>query len=286
LLSLGTSALLLRAVGPIAALVTFSAAQAFAQCVANAQESGFAFEVDGDWLRGTGTRLARFDRLCAGDEIKSLSSPERAGSVTIALYDGTADRVMCNPQQGCRPYRVKDVQIHKEDGLLQRLKNAWARLDPREVDIVAVPGVRGSGPREAVVAEASGSVDLAPALANVRPGRYSVEFHPWTKTGLGAQATTLEVSWRRPTAAVISGTALSPGLYQMAISDRTGTALGGSLVLLLPDADFAAASSAFDRVRALAEKWEDTAGETAARRLQVEALLAIARDSSVVKGAP
>jgi hypothetical protein len=272
--------------GAFAALGVFPCLPAAAECAAKDRESGFVFQQEGAWVRGTGTPLAMFDPVCAGDEIRSLSRPDQSRSLTIALYDGTADPLVCKPQEECPRYKVKDIQVHKEDGFLQRLRNALARLDPREVDIVAVPGVRGVGPREAVVAEASGSVDLAPALANVRPGRYSVELRPWTKTGLGSRATALEVTWRRPTASVVSGAAPAPGLYQMSMADRAGMGLGGALVLIVQDADFAAAHSAFDRIRAIGEKWEDTAGEKAARRLQVEALLAMGRDSSIIKGAP
>jgi hypothetical protein len=273
-------------VGAIAVLVTLLSFPALAQCVPNSiRPLGFVFLVDkeGDWTRGAGTQLRRFDPVCPGDEIKSLSG--RGGSVTIALYNGgVRPPLQCSDKQACT-YTIKDIPVHTEDDLIQRLKDAWARLDPRELDLVAVPGVRGSGPREAVVAKVQGAVDLAPALANVRAGRYSVELRPWTKDGL-AVGTTLEVTWRRPAATVLSGVTPAPGLYQMALADRAGTILGGALVLLASDADFAAANQAFDHVRALADKWEDTAGEVAAHRLQVEALLAIARDSSVLKGHP
>jgi hypothetical protein len=275
-------------VGAIAVLVTLTSFPALAQCVPNSiRPSGFVFIVEGDWTRGAGTRLGRFDPVCPGDEIRSLSGPDRGGSVTIALYDGSlAPPLHCRDKQACDTYQVKDVLVPAEGEFLQRLIHAWARLSPQELDLVAVPGVRGSGPREAVVAKVQGSVDLAPALANVRAGRYSVELRPWTKDGLSAVGTTLEVTWRRPAATVLSGVTPAPGLYQMALADRAGTVLGGALVLLASDADFAAINQAFDHVRGLADKWEDTAGEVAARRLQVEALLAIARDSSVVKGRP
>jgi hypothetical protein len=258
---------------------------ALAECAGNDfQSSGFVFIKVGDWTRGAGTLLQRFDPVCRGDKIKALPSADPGWSLTIALYDGKPVPLKCSGPQGCETYEVQDVPTR--DTFVQKLKNAWARLNPRELDLVAVPGVRGSGPREAVMAKVDGSVDLAPALASVRPGRYSVELRPWTKDGLAAVGTTLEVAWGRPTATVLSGVAPAPGLYQMALSDRAGMILGGALVLLASDADFAAANQAFDHVRALANKWEDTTGEGAARRLQVEALLAIARDSSVAKGRP
>jgi hypothetical protein len=204
--------------------------------------------------------------------------------MTIALYDGKAVHLQCRRQQACDIFKVQGVQA--QDGFLQRLKDALVRLSPRELDLVTVPGVRGSGPREAVVAKVEASVDLAPALANVRQGRYSVELRPLTKDGIAAVGTTLEVAWQRPKATVLSGVVPAPGLYQMALSDRAGTILGGALVLLASDADLAAANQAFDHVRALADKWEDAAGEAAARRLQVEALLAIARDPTVARSRP
>jgi hypothetical protein len=274
-------------IGVVAILVTFPSLPALAECGPNSSPppSGFVFEVGGEWSRGgIGPRLGRFDPVCPGDAITFLSGPDSVGKVTIALYNGKAVHLQCRRQQACDIYKVQKVLT--EDGVLVRLIPALKRLSPTELDLVSVFGVRGSGPREAVVAKVEASVDLAPALANVRPGRYSVELRSLTKDGLAADGTTLEVQWQRPKATVLSGVVPTPGLYQMALADRAGTILGGALVLLASDADFAAASQAFDHVRTLADKWEETAGETAARRLQVETLLAIARDSSVVKGRP
>ncbi len=273
--------------GAIAVLLALPSFSALAKCGPNSipPPSGFVFEVGGEWSRGdAGSPLGRFDPVCPGDEIRFLAGPDRVGAVTIALYDGSAVHLQCRRQQACDIYKVQGVPT--EDSRFKRLVNALIRLNPRELDLVAVPGVRGLGPREAVLAKVEASVDLAPALANVRAGRYSVEFRPLTKGGLAAVGTTLEIAWQRPKATILSGVAPAPGLYQMALADRAGTMLGGALVLLAADADFAAANQAFDHVQALADKWEDTAGEATARRLRVEALLAIARDSSVAKGRP
>jgi hypothetical protein len=268
----------------LAVLGTLPSIPAVAQCKSNSMRpSGFVFIVEGTWSRANGT-LHRFDSLCPGDEIRFSGAPGQ--SLTIILYNQPAvPSLHCPNKQPCEiNYKVPQGPASSEGGFQERLKKAWDRLSPRELDLVAVPAVRGSGPREAVLAKAQGSVDLAPALAKVRPGRYSVELRRWSTTGPSAAGTMLDVVWRRPSGTILSGDAPPPGLYQMELADRAGTVVGGALVLLASQADFVRTNQAFDQIRALADKWEEAGDEVAARRLQVESLLAIARDPSVVEG--
>jgi hypothetical protein len=70
------------------------------------------------------------------------------------------------------------------------------------------------------------------------------------------------------------------------LTDRAGDVVGGALVLIASDAEFAAASRAFERVRSLADKLEDAVGEAAARQVQIGSLLALARDPFMAKDGP
>jgi hypothetical protein len=246
--------------------------------------SGFVFETTGDWISGrTGEPLGMVQCIFAPDEIKPPRRPKRGSSVAMAFYDGTAVRLACRSRGACDDaYRVRTPPA--EGSFLDRLGRALGLLAPSELDLLAVPAVRGSGPREAVLVITGGSLDLAPALAEVGPGRYTVALRPWTKTGAAAQGIAIKVVWRPPQATALSGAPPEEGLYELTLTDRGGDIVGGALVLIAPDAGFAAASQAFQRVRNLADKWEAAVGEVAARRFQVESLLALARDPSVARG--
>ena len=157
-------------------------------------------------------------------------------------------------------------------------------LSSQEVDNIATPAVRGSGPREAVLSLTGSSVDFAPMLAEVRAGRYGVELRPWTASGPSAESASLEVVWRRPQALVSSGIPPTPGLYQLTLTDRAANTIGGALVLLVADTNYAAADRAFERAQGLSEKWVETVGEAAVRRFRIESLMALARDPGIAEG--
>jgi hypothetical protein len=174
--------------------------------------SGFVFETTGDWTsERTGEPPRRFQPVFPGDEIRPPLRPTSGSSVRIAFYDGTAVRLTCRSPKVCdAAYHIRTPPA--EDAFFSRLGKALSLLMPSEVDLPAVPAVRGLGPREAVLARTGASLDVAPVLAEVSPGRYTLDLRPWTKTGAGVRGTAIEVAWRRPHATVLSGAPPAPGL--------------------------------------------------------------------------
>jgi hypothetical protein len=277
----------LRRSRPLVFLVAWLAfaTQAAAECSAAGDESGFVFETTGEWVSArTGAPLRMLDRVCLGDEIRPPLHPRNGSSIAVAFYDETAVLLQCrSPQQCDAAYKVRATPT---ESIVQHIRKGLELFYPAELDLVSIPGVRGTGPREAVLERTSASLDFAPALADVGPGRYSVDLRPWTKAGPATGGTTIEVAWRRPVTTILSGAPPGPGLYELTLSNRAGDVVGSALVLVASDADFAAMNHAFDHVRSLADKWEDMVGESAARHFQVESLLAISRDPSVARGGP
>jgi hypothetical protein len=114
--------------------------------------SGFVFETTGDWTLGrTGEPLRRFQPVSPGDEIRPPLRPGSGSSVGIAFYDGTAVHLACPSPKVCdAAYHVSTPPA--EDAFFSRLGKALSLLTPSELDLLAVAAVRGSGPREAVLA--------------------------------------------------------------------------------------------------------------------------------------
>jgi hypothetical protein len=250
-------------------------------------EAGFVIQTMKEptdaWTR-SGAPLGLFDPVFPGDQILPPAHPQTDSSIQIALYDGTVLPGQCGSAGHCAPIQVPKAK--PPEGFNERFWAALKRLFPHESDLPVIAAVRGAGPREAVLERTAASLDLAPALAEVGPGRYGAELRPWTAGGPATSGTTLELVWRHPVATALSGSPPEPGLYELTLTNRAGDVVGGALVLVASQADFAPMSRAFDRVRGLADKWEDAVGEAAARRFQVESLQALARDPSAAGSGP
>jgi hypothetical protein len=276
-----------RAACAVAVLAAFCCLLADANAASDDQSVGFVFDLRGDWISTrTGKAVRATDRIYPNEQIAAPTPPRPDSWISISLYDGTAVRRTCRSQEDCDgPYLVRDLRSPRVP-FLARLGRALGLLYPQEVEVMATPGVRGSGPREAVLAVTGSGVNLATALAEVRAGRYGVEFQRWTESGPSPGSVAIEVAWRQPVARVTSGTPPGPGLYQITLTDRAGDVVGGALVLLAANGDYDATDRAVERVRILSEKWADTVGDAAARRFLVESLVALARDPAIATGEP
>jgi len=247
-----------------------------------AADTGFIFQLQGNWIdTRTGQVLQFGEKVFPNEQIAVAENSKRDGSISIALYDGTAVKLTC-PQDCARPYAVEDKRS-SPDGWTARIGKAWTLLFPQEVAVIVPAGVRGAGLREAVLPVRGGVVNLVPVLANVKTGRYDVEFRRWTQSGPVARSVAFALDWRRTDATLSSSPSVEPGLYQLTLVDGAGNAVGGALVLLVPDAAYNTTNRAFERARAISERWAANVGDAVAHRFIVECLIVLSRDPNLAR---
>jgi hypothetical protein len=213
----------------------------FAGAASAGDTTGFVIGKQGQWLASPGAvELDKGRPVTAGSR---LESKDPGSSITIAFLDGSAKTFN-------GPFTVEPLRGPEKSGL-QRMLAAVSKLLGQD-NRVAVFGIsRGSsGIRSAVLQQTGRRVDLGPAIDQLEPGQYMVEFTP---AGEGSPVTA-KCNFDPPSAASAT-VPVAPGAYVLRVASASGTPLGAAMVLIASADDFDAKSKAFREGAALTASW-------------------------------
>ena len=250
---------------------------------------GFVAGMQGSWISSrTETPLQPIDPVFAGEQIAPKTPPLEGSFISIALYDGTKATMRCRSADDCDPvYRVP--QVNNPDSFLTRATEAIRQLYPTQIKklvISASRGPSGSSPSEAVLkVKTNGVVDLAPALHAVAPGSYTAHLVAWPRQDdTQVAAISGALTWSSPVADWKPARHVSPGVYQLELTDASGDTVGPRVMVMVQTAaEYTKFREAFERFNQTTSLWnlEDDAGIM--RLLRIGFLVALWRDPSLAE---
>jgi hypothetical protein len=243
---------------------------------------GFIFDLHGTWMSSrSGRAVGNLDPIFPGEIISAGKPVDAMSSVSFSLHDGTTPRPLkCRSAADCdRPYQVPAIRPPQED-FLTRAWRAIRLLNPSEVVRIKTPAVRGGQPEEAVIRLLPNStVDLAPVMTAMDPGRYTAELRAWRDSGTLGNATSLQVEWRL-SRALVTGNAISvaPGLYEITLIGTGSENHGRALVLVASGSNFESFRMAFQQIQRTTESWSSSSGKEPVRQFRAKYLIALDRN--------
>jgi len=226
-------------------------------------------QISGDWVSGQSAPVRLFSPVGAGE---SLHCQSAQGSLTLFLQDGTRQHLDCS-----HPGKVNAPapQPGAATQFVAMVRSLFAEKQALPPGTAAVRG-DGQGPCEAVLGQdASGRVDVRPAMAGLDSGVYQLDFEAFGKT-----SETEPVRWNTESTKLPSLPGLKPGLYQFDLLSEDGFEAGRpAVVLLVPAERLEEASSLFRTATDLAPDPKSVAD----RNLRALALTAIAQQLGIAR---
>ncbi len=220
---------------------------------------GIVNRVKGPWVRPQDQRqLVRGDIIFQSQTISvehSISS-----SISIILFaTGTKWEKLCTVQDPCEGSYRPPSSRGEEMGFWSFLKSYW-HFETKVPPIFAGSrSLEDAGPNHALLTPSRGAVDLAPVLANVRAGKYTVVLTPQNASrDLAESKRTLSIEWRPGVAVMVD--APQPGLYSIEVF--AGGPVGHAAAVLIPGENAAHAQEVWREVQNRTKHW--TAADSAA----------------------
>ncbi|MGH7512920.1 MAG: hypothetical protein ACREOQ_08360 [Gemmatimonadales bacterium] len=228
---------------------------------------GFVWKVKGEWLVGPAPPrlLVTGDTLFAGDTIRRGQKGFASDLVEIVLRDGTEknqrcwelSEAECSLPIALEPVRQSESTFSRILGaVVAYLSNDSERYVVSAIVRAAMDTVTSpcSGELKESVARLEGGVlDLGPALAQVRSGDCELVLQPAGREDPTRAAEPVAVSYRwdprYPAGVAVAG--ISPGLYEVGLSDRSSSAW----VLIAAGADYPRLQSAFAEAESNTGAW-------------------------------
>ena len=139
---------------------------------------GFALDVTGAWTVN-GRAVADGQALPPGGRVRFSGNPSEAAraSITIILLNNRAIHVRCDVAGACDHDYELPTSLIATPSLLDRLTEAALTLFGSKPARYVPTLSRGAAtPLDAVIPLDAGRLAMAPCLAEMRPGRYLIEF--------------------------------------------------------------------------------------------------------------
>lgn len=239
-------------------------------------------DVEGGWFID-GRQLAKGQGVAGGRAIRN-PNPTEFDYIVVAYKDKSVGALRCRDTGGsnssaCRQGLQTPQRIARASwaSLLLSALPRFGRAPGR----YSVHMVRaGDGNlREAVLRAERGAVDLSPAFAEMKKGTYYARLRPKSGDGFAAAPTRPDpftLKWDPAAPAPLAVSQIEPGLYELNLLERRGSAFRPTLVtawvLVTAPAEHARASAEFAEAFGTASVWAEQAGKGTVRSILRAAL--------------
>ena len=227
-----------------------------------ARHIGFALDVAGAWTVN-GRAVANGQAVPPGGRVRFAGKPSEAApaSITIILLNNRAIHVRCDVAGACDHDYELPTSLIATPPLLDRLTEAALTLFGSKPARYVPTLSRGADtPLDAVILFDAGRLAMAPCLAEMRPGRYRIEFSDLRNATTPARrVASVELTWTEGQPADVQARDVQQGLYEIRVIQLPQeTSSMAAWVLVLGTNTYSQAASDYRALEQAVSQWDPT----------------------------